>query len=68
MQPSQLRNFLETMVITMRGIVIMMKAQDSLQDLIFQNLKKGCMLMTSWIGFMRWNMSLSIVTPLSTKG
>ena len=38
------------MVITMRGVVIMMKAQDSLQDLIFQNLKEEYILMTSWIG------------------
>ena len=52
-----------TMVITMRGVVIMMKAQDSLQDLIFHNLKAKCMLMTSLIGLIRWNISLSIVTP-----
>ena len=57
-----------TMVITMRSMVIMMKAQGSLQDLIFQNLKEECMLMTSWIGLIWWNVSLSIVTPLSTKG
>ena len=51
-----------TMVITMRSVVIMMKAQDSLQGLIFHNLKEECMLMTSWIGLIQWNMSLSIVT------
>ena len=34
------------MVITMRGVVIMMKVQDSLKDLIFHNLKEEGMLMT----------------------
>ena len=35
---------------TMRN-VIMMKVPDSIQSLIFRNLKEEFMLMTSWIGF-----------------
>ena len=41
------------MMITMRDVVIMMKTQDSIQNLIFENLKEEGMLMTSWIGLIR---------------
>ena len=47
------------MKITIRGIII--KAQGSTQNLIFQNFKEECMLMTSWIGLIRLKASLSIV-------
>ena len=40
---------------------------DSIQSLIFQNLKEECMLMTSWIGLIPSNVSLSIVIPPSGK-
>ena len=35
------------------------------QSLIFQNLKEECMLVTSWIGLIPSNVSLSIVIPPS---
>ena len=54
------------MMITMRN-VIMMKVPDSIQSLIFRNLKEECMLMTSWIGLIPSNVSLNIVIPLSGK-
>ena len=54
------------MMITMRN-VIMMKVPDSIQSLIFQNLKEKCMLMTSWIGLIPSNVSLSIVIPPRSK-
>ena len=47
------------MKITIRGIII--KAQGSTQNLIFQNFKEECMSMTSWIGLIRLKASLSIV-------
>ena len=50
------------MMITMRN-VIMRKVPDSIQSLIFQNLKEECMVMTSWIGLIPSNVSLSIVIP-----
>ena len=56
------------MKITMRGII--MKAQGSIQNLIFQNLREECMLITSWINLIRLKESLSIVItppPPSTK-
>ena len=55
-----------TMMITMRN-VIMMKVPNSIQSLIFRNLKEECMPMTSWIGLISSNVSLSIVIPLSGK-
>ena len=55
-----------TMMITMKN-VIMMKVSDSIQSLIFRNLKEECMLMTSWIGLIPSNVSLSIVIPSSGK-
>ena len=54
------------MMITMRN-VIMMKVPDSIQSLIFRNLKEECILMTSWIGLEPSNMSLSVVSPRSDK-
>ena len=57
------------MKITMRGII--MKAQGSTQNLIFQNLWEECMSMTSWIGLIQLKASLSIVTtahPPAQKG
>ena len=54
------------MMITMRN-VIMMKVPDSIQSLIFWNLKEECMLMTSWIGLIPSNVSLNIMIPPSSK-
>ena len=54
------------MMITMRNVIIM-KVPDSIQNLIFRNLKEECMLMTSWIGLIPSNVSLSIVIPPSGK-
>ena len=54
------------MMITMRN-TIMIKVPDSIQSLIFQNLKEEYMLMTSWISLIPSNMSLSIVIPPSGK-
>ena len=54
------------MMITMRNI-IMMKVPDSIQSLIFWNLKEECMLMTTWIGLIPLNMSLGIMIPPSGK-
>ena len=54
------------MMITLRK-VIMVKVPNSIQSLIFHNLKEECMLMTSWIGLIPSNVSLSIVIPLSGK-
>ena len=34
------------MMITMRGVAIMMRAQDPIQNFIFQNSKEECVLMT----------------------
>ena len=51
------------MKITMRGMVAMMKAKDSIQNLTFRNLMEELMLMNSWIGLIWWIMSLSIMTP-----
>ena len=47
--------------------VIMMKVLDSIQNLIFRNLKEECMLMTSWIGLIPSNVSLNIMIPPSGK-
>ena len=55
------------MMITMRNVIIM-KVPDSIQNLIFRNLKEECMLMTSWIGLIPSNVSLSIVIPRAEKG
>ena len=49
------------MMITMRNVIIM-KVLDSIQSL-----KEECMLMTSWIGLISPNMSLSIVIPPERK-
>ena len=54
------------MMITMRN-VIMMKVLDSIQSLIFRNLKEECMLMTSWTGLIPSNVSLNIMIPPSGK-
>ena len=54
------------MMITMRN-VIMRKVPDSIQSLIFHNLKEECMLMTYWIGLITSNVSLSIVIPQVAK-
>ena len=54
------------MMITMRN-VIMMKVLDSIQSLIFRNLKEECMLITSWIGLIPSNVSLNIMIPPSGK-
>ena len=54
------------MMITMRN-VIMMKVLDSIQSLIFRNLKEECLLMTSWIGLIPSNVSLNIMIPPSGK-
>ena len=50
------------MMITTRHL-IMMKVQDSIQSLIFWNLKEECILVTSWIGLIPSNVSLSIGIP-----
>ena len=49
------------MKITMRGII--MKAQGSTPNLIFQNLREEGIPMTSWIYLIQLKVSLSIVTP-----
>ena len=54
------------MMITMRN-VIMMKVPNSIQSLIFRNLKEECMMTTSWISLISSNVSLSIVIPPSGK-
>ena len=54
------------MMITMKN-VIMMKVSDSIQSLIFRNLKEECMLVTSWICLIPSNVSLSIVIRPSGK-
>ena len=54
------------MMITTRNIIIM-KVQDSIQSLIFRNLKEECMPVTSWIGLIPSNLSLSIVISSSGK-
>ena len=55
------------MKITIRGMVTMMKALDSIQNLTFQNSMEGWILMNFWIGLIWWSMSLSIVIPLNVK-
>ena len=53
------------MKITMRGII--MKAQGSTPNLIFQNLREEGIPMTSWIYLIQLKVSLSIVTPPPKK-
>ena len=55
------------MKITIRGMVTMMKALDSIQNLTFQNSMEGWILMNFLIGLMWWSMSLSIMIPLNVK-
>ena len=55
------------MKITRRGMVTMMKALDSIQNLTFKNSMEGWILMIFWIGLIWWSMSLSIMIPLNVK-
>ena len=55
------------MKITIRGMVTMMKALDSIQNLTFQNSMEGWILMNFWIGLIWWSMSLSIMIPPNVK-
>ena len=55
------------MKITIRGMVTMMKALDSIQNLTFQNSMEGWILMNFWIGLIWWSMSLNIMIPPSGK-
>ena len=59
---------IDTAMMSIMRNVIMMKVPDSIQSLIFRNLKEEFMLMTSWIGLIRSNVSLSIVIPRTAKG
>ena len=49
------------MMSTMRCVVTMMKAKDSIQNLTLHDL------MNFWIGLIWWSMSLGITTPLDSK-
>ena len=55
------------MKITIRGMVTMMEALDSIKNLTFQNSMEGWILMNFWIGLIWWSMSLSIMIPLNVK-
>ena len=55
------------MKITIRGMVTMMKAYDSIQNLTFQNLMEEWILMNFFIGLIWWSMSLSIMIPMNVK-
>ena len=55
------------MKITIRDMVTMMKALDSIQNLTFHNSMGGWILMNFWTGLIWWSMSLSIMIPLNVK-
>ena len=55
------------MKITIRGMVTMMEALDSIKNLTFQNSMEGWILMNFWIGLIWWSKSLSIMIPLNVK-